>query len=158
MGYFGCLRVSEALDLTPDRWDFDVITFELKIVVLNPKHAKGPAAYHLMVISLKRTVLPHALFFLRQLKMLQGRQYTFGNPENPISGKTVFNLMALFKDKQKTLKTKKITFHSLRATHAVLMMETGFTIFEIQRAMRHRSPNTTILAYLAKECNRFLSV
>ena len=58
---------------------------------------------------------------------------------------TVFSLSRLIKRRmiKAGIKTRRITAHSLRHTFGVLAIEAGASLYEVQLAMRHLSPQTT---------------
>ncbi|MBE9887701.1 site-specific integrase [Enterococcus durans] len=138
------LRFSEALALTPDDFDF----FHQKIIVnktWNYRNSKGEFQATKNVSSIRKIQMDWqlAMQFSQLIKDLECDKPIFVK-------KRVFN--STINNRMKVLCTKAkipvITVHSLRHTHASLLLFAGVSIASVAKRLGHSSMTTTQETYL----------
>ena len=140
------LRISEALGLTPQ--DFD---FKLHQVIVNKtwnyKHPRGEFAPTKNASSMRKIPLDWqtAMMFSQLVKGLPEDQPIFVNANKRIYVQTLNNQLEAM---CKKANIPVISLHGLRHSHASLLLYAGVSIATVSRRLGHSTMNTTQRIYL----------
>jgi len=140
------LRISEALGLTPQ--DFD---FKLHQVIVNKtwnyKHPRGEFAPTKNASSMRKIPLDWqtAMMFSQLVKGLPENQPIFVDANKRIYVQTLNNQLEAM---CKKANIPVISLHGLRHSHASLLLYAGVSIATVSRRLGHSTMNTTQRIYL----------